>query len=94
MPTTGKKIYVRSEDFGWLSEKPISFQIKNLEGTIVYCDHKGAVETEEICEVYHAGRDDYIDIKVKVLTCKCGAYKKEGEKFWEDAPEDGVSYEQ
>jgi len=88
-----KKIYVRSEDFGWLTEKPISFQVKNAEETIIYCDHKGAEEVEETFEVYHAGRDEYVDINLKVLTCKCGAYKKEGEKFWEEAPEDGVSHE-
>lgn len=89
-----QNIYVRSEDFGWLTEKPLSFQIKNIEGTVVYCDHKGAEEVEETCEVYHAGRDEYLDIPIKVLTCKCGAYKRESEKFWEETPEDGKAYDE
>lgn len=88
-----KAIYVKNKDFGFWTQEPISvkrMETINDEGEqeVVYCNHAGAEEREEQHETYRQDQEDIV-YKSRMLVCECGAYKLEGDNYWQDAPVEG-----
>ena len=83
------KIPVKSKDFGWWSQEPITVHRKE-DDTIIWCNHHGAVaETQE--NTIHRIDEPDIDWQTSVEICdKCQAYKIEGDDYWQESPVEGV----
>lgn len=56
---------------------------------LIWCNHAGA---EEIHSTHEENRQDQPDIvyPISYLQCKCGAYKREHDNYWENAPFEGI----
>lgn len=94
---TVKKIYVRSEDHGFFTQKEIPVtrleQIDENETQIAWCSHGGA-EVEEVDNQINRIDEPDIVWTDRVHICgKCKAYRFEGENEWHDSPFEGVHYE-
>lgn len=88
-----KKIYVKNHDLGFFTAKPITVQrFNNIDGEqeLVYCNHASSeiVEKETWPTIYS---DQVMIFKTEVCDkTNCGAYRLEGDNYWEDSPIEGV----
>lgn len=88
-----KTISVKNKDLGFWTQEPISvkrMETINDEGEqeVIYCNHDGAEEREVENETYRADQPDIVWTS-RPLICECGAYKLEGDNYWQDAPVEG-----
>lgn len=85
MQTTARKIFVKTHDFGFWTQEPVTVQVK-YNGELMSCDHAGATEEEIINEMYNPVTEEHKQWTTPILVCdKCGSTKRPDENWWEDA---------
>ena len=66
---------------------PITVQRVDGEEGVVWCNHAGDADEEEVHNMYPNQYGSDIEWTDRLLIClKCGAYKLEAEERWENAP--------
>lgn len=87
-------INIKSNQYGFFSEEPITVTRSDYAGELVWCDHAQADE-EQFSGEHYFDDGTFVEVNRRFLKCyKCGAWKDltNLNNQWEDAPERG-SYE-
>jgi hypothetical protein len=91
-----KQIFIKNFDFGFLTQREPTVQYFELNGdgekVLVWCNHAEAETQVDEHEIYIPDGRDIIYTTTTLVCIKenCQAYKLEGAREWEDAPERGI----
>jgi hypothetical protein len=89
-------VFVRNYDLGFFTQEPITvqkFEIEDDEPVVSWCNHAGAESETVENQIDRIDEPDICWTSTIMVCDKCGAYKLEGESWWQDAPFEGISYE-
>ena len=91
-------IKVNNKDLGFFTQTYITaqvFETINEDKYLSFCNHANAKIEKIENQIDRADQPD-ICWTTSILVCdkpNCGAYRLEGEEFWQDAPSEGLTLE-
>lgn len=95
-----KVIHIRNKDLGFFTQKEITVQrfasdigADPDDKEMIWCNHAGAIEDEIEQGIVRVDKPDIVWVE-RILECdKCTAWKHENDDRWQDAPYEGIHFE-